>query len=300
MAHMTKIIRVCRALIITSLVLSLTTALLQFLIPYIISINIKEISKPDQVFLTIALLIAVFSLKSVTQCFSETLNQYIKSKIRLLIIEYIYDNILSTDQGKLATLIKEDSERIASSAIQIVELAGASSLTIITFSMLILENLFMAPPLLALFAFSYIHVTHSSKKITHAYTTEIEQEQRYKTSIIELKQASSESLRHFNHKMIMSNHHLKNAIGTKYRYEKISIYLSSGPEIFIAVIIAISLFLISTLSPKTLGADLIYYLGYIGMFALGANHSIQIALSLIGTKNSLHRVFNYTHEQSIR
>jgi hypothetical protein len=80
-------------------------------------------------------------------------------------------------------------------------------------------------------------------------------------------------------------------IKTRYRYEWLSISLTSGPEIFVAVIIAMSLLLIAFLSPMTLGPDLIYYLGYIGMFALGANHSIHISLSLIGTKNSITRIF---------
>lgn len=288
---MNKIIKNCRIIIIISITVSLLAASLQITVPYLISSGIKATIQSDPNPFIIPILALTFFCKAAMQGCSETLNQFLEAKIRLSIIEHISTNDLSNDKGKLATLIKEESGRVASSVIQVLELTASGCLTLATFILLTFENYFMAGPLLVFFALSYFYITFSANKVSNAYKLEIEQEQKYKSSIIHLKHASSAPLPHFILKAKINNYHLKKSIKTRYRYEWLSISLTSGPEIFVAVIIAMSLLLIAFLSPMTLGPDLIYYLGYIGMFALGANHSIHISLSLIGTKNSITRIF---------
>ncbi len=288
---MNNMIRSCGLIIIVGLLLLLSAAALQIAIPYLISAAIKEMTAPKPDLSIIFLLVVTFIGENMLQCFSDTLNRFIEGRVRLSIIEHIYIRPPSNDKGEIITLMKEDSERVASSVVQTLELVASGGLTLATFILLTIDNYFMAAPLLALFVLSYLHVVRSAKGVSRAYKLEIEQEQRYKASIVHLKQASSATLRHFKLKAKINDYHLKKSISTRYRYERLSIFLSGGPEIFISFIISVSLLLIAFLSPATLGADLVYYLGFIGMFALAANSSIQTALSLIGTKNSVTRIF---------
>ncbi|MEB0041601.1 MULTISPECIES: hypothetical protein [unclassified Pseudomonas] len=278
-------------LIVTSIAISITSAALQIAIPYVISNGIREITASQKNVYTIFVLIFIFSGKSILQCACTILNHLIEARIRLSLIEHIYAQAKSNKEGELITLIKEDSERVAASVIQILELTASGCLTLVTFIVLTFDNYFMAAPLMILFGLSYLHVTRFTKCVGQAYTLEIDQEQKYKASIIRLKKASFNNAHRFNFRAKSTEYNLRRSINTRYLYERLCILLSGTPEIIVSAMIAASLFLIATLSPGMLGAEMLYYLGYVGMFALGANSSIQAALSIVGTKVSINRIF---------
>lgn len=281
-------------LILFSLCLVLSAGC-QLLIPYIISQGVIKITDTAYVVDSLSKLATVFIARTILQGVADSLNAYAETSLRASLIEYIYIHRSFTAHSAFITRITEDTARIAAAISSALYLFGSGLLVVTTSCLLIIETPYFLIPLLLIWSLTALQLKRSSPIITKLYKAEILKEEKYKASFLTLIKSANITRHRYNYRKHYQR--LNKAAGARHEHQKFSLLLCSMPEVLIAIATVFIVTFIASTTPELLGSKYIYFLGYVGLFAMASRQSLETALSLVGINESVKRIFEGTQHE---
>lgn len=288
---MNTIITQHKKYVLTALLLFITAASLQMGMPYLLSRTINEIPTSNYTDSLVLAITACYVSKCILQGAANAINSFTETAIRLSLIDYICKNIKKKSIHTKITLIKEDASRVAAAISNILQLSGSACITLFSCALITQKNLYFLPLLIIAATISFIYLRKTAPSIAIKYQSEISQEELYKLSILELINQTKPD-KQFKQKQHNTFVQLEKAIDSQHLYQKNILKYAFAPEIFIASCMVVAIVFSASLSPTTFGGTLIYYVGYLGLFSMACCQSIASALSLVGIKQSIARIFD--------